>query len=256
MCRGVRIDIVRPVVVALMVVALATAARAAAPFQAGEKLTYALYWMFIPAGEAILEVQPGRLDGQDTYRFVLQVRSNAVVDAVYMVRDHVEAITDSAVSRSLGYRKDQHEGRTRRQVEVTFDWPNHKVRYADFGRAIDPIAVLPGSFDPLSILYYLRTLTLDKGIEVQRPVTDGKKCILGRGKVVDRQPLEVNGKTYDAFHVTPELTHVGGVFEKSPKAKIHVWVTADHRRIPVKVASAVIVGRFTAELVAAEGLVE
>jgi len=230
--------------------------RAAAPFQAGEKLTYALYWMFVPAGEAVLQVHSDRIDSQQVYRFILQVRSNAVVDAFYMVRDHVEAITDRAVSRSLGYRKNQHEGRTRRQVEVTFDWPNLKASHADFGRALDPIAIQPGSFDPLSILFYLRTLAIDKGIEVRRPVTDGKKCVLGRGFVVDREPLEVNGKTYDTFHVTPELTHIGGVFEKSPKAKIHVWVTADQRRLPVKVASAVIVGRFTAELVAAEGLVE
>jgi len=32
-----------------------------------------------------------------------------------------------------------------------------------------------------------------------------------------------------------QLKHIGGVFEKSKNAEIKVWVTADTRRIPVKV---------------------
>jgi len=98
------------------------------------------------------------------------------------------------------------------------------------------------------------TSTCSRSSTTARPVTDGKKCVTGRAVVLDREQVEVAGTVYDTFKVTPELAHIGGVFEKSPKAKIHVWVTADHRRLPVKVASAVIVGRFTAELVAAEGL--
>jgi hypothetical protein len=242
------------VLILAVVLALPPGSAAAVPFQVGEKLTYALYWMFVPAGEAVLEVRPGRINGQEAFHFVLQVRSNAVVDAFYKVRDHVEAFADKGLSRSLGYRKDQQEGRTRRQVEVVFDWQRQTARYADFGRAIDPIAVTTGTFDPLSVLFYLRTLALDRGMAAQRPVTDGKKCVAGRAVVLDRQRLGVAGNAYDTFKVAPELAHIGGIFEKSPKAKIHLWVTADHRRIPVKVESAVIVGRFTAELIAAEGL--
>jgi hypothetical protein len=41
---------------------------------------------------------------------------------------------------------------------------------------------------------------------------------------------------------------VGGVFEKSPDAKLQLWVSADYRRLPVKLKSKVIVGSFTGEL--------
>jgi hypothetical protein len=46
---------------------------------------------------------------------------------------------------------------------------------------------------------------------------------------------------------------VGGVFEKSPDARLQLWVTADHRRLPVKLKSKVIVGSFTGELVDMSG---
>jgi hypothetical protein len=88
-----------------------------------------------------------------------------------------------------------------------------------------------------------------------RPVTDGKKCVIGKGFVKSRETIEVMGKAYDTFRVTPELTHIGGVFEKSKDAEIQVWFTADHRRIPVRVKSRVIVGSFYADLVSAAGLI-
>jgi len=55
--------------------------------------------------------------------------------------------------------------------------------------------------------------------------------------------------------VEPDLQHIGGVFEKSKDAKLKIWVTADKRRIPVKVKSKVRVGSFVAELISAEGIV-
>jgi len=60
--------------------------------------------------------------------------------------------------------------------------------------------------------------------------------------------------TYDTFLIEPEIEHVGGVFEKSKNAKIQVWVTADRRRMPVKIKSKVVVGSFVGELVSATGL--
>jgi hypothetical protein len=49
------------------------------------------------------------------------------------------------------------------------------------------------------------------------------------------------------------LEHIGGVFEKSKNARIRLWVTADERRILVKVKSKVVVGSFTGELISAAG---
>ena len=225
-------------------------------FQAGERLTFVLKWTFIPAGEAVLEVLPReRMDGRDARHFVLTARSNAFIDAFYRVRDRIDAWSDEALERSLLYRKKQHEGNTRRDVTVFFDWEAKTAQYNNQGEVRKPIAIRDGTFDPLSIFYWFRKEELTVGGRIRRWVTDGKKHVLGQADVVRQETIAVPAGIFDTFLIEPDISHVGGVFEKSPEAKIQLWVSADHRRLPIKLKSKVIVGSFSGELVSMTGTV-
>ncbi len=223
------------------------------PFQPGEKLTFELKWTIVPAGRATLEVKPiKQIDGQDTYHFRMTARSNRVVDAFYKVRDRIDGYTDMDITRSVLYIKKQHEGKTKKDVRVRFDWDSQTAAYTEFIKQSkkDPIALLPGAFDPLSIFYYTRRQSFEVGQELQRPVSDGKKCVLGKAKILRREKITVPAGEFDTFLMVPDLKHVGGVFKKSKNAKIELWVSADERRLPIKLRSEVIVGSFTGELIA------
>lgn len=223
-------------------------------FKPGERLTFALKWTIIPAGEAVLEVLPQEhMAGIDAYHFVLTARSNGFIDAFYMIRDRVDAWSDVTMSQSLLYRKKQHEGRTRRDITVSFDWEAMTAQYVNRGQAREPVPISVGTFDPLSIFYWSRSMDLVVGGRIQRAVTDGKKHVLGAADVVRRERIRVPAGIFDTLLIEPDLAHVGGVFEKSPDAKIQLWVTADHRRLPVKLKSKVIVGSFSGELVSMTG---
>ena len=225
------------------------------PFNPGEKLTFQLKWTFIPAGEGVLEVLPiETIDGVKAHHFLLTAKSNSFIDHFYKVRDKIDAYTDIEMTRSILYKKKQQEGKTHRDIVVNFDWRNNKAVYSTLKEKRPPIDILPGSFDPLSAFYFVRLFDLEKKSAIERPVTDGKKCIIGKVAVIKRETLKLASGTYDTFLIEPEIEHVGGVFEKSKDAKIQVWVTADHRRIPVKLKSKVVVGSFVGELVSAEGL--
>ena len=223
-------------------------------FQPGERLTFILKWTIIPAGEAVLEVLPQEhMAGINAHHFVLTARSNAFVDAFYMVRDRIDAWADSAMHRSLLYRKKQHEGSTRRDITVTFDWGEMTAQYINHGEVREPIPITTGPFDPLSIFYWSRSADLVAGGRIQRSVTDGKKHVMGVADVIRRETVTVPAGTFDTFLIEPDLAHVGGVFEKSPDAKVQLWVSADYRRLPVKLKSKVIVGSFSGELVSVAG---
>lgn len=232
---------------------LAGAVKHPLPFRVGEKLHFVLKWSFIPIGEAVLEVKkPKVINGDQAFHFSMTAKTNSFADAFYKVRDQVDGYTDKAMTRSLLYKKKQHEGSTHRDVVVSFDWKQKKVRYSTAKNKSKSIAVAPGAFDPLSAFYYARLFDPAKHKVIQRPVTDGKKCVIGRVSVVKREKIKVGDKVYDTFLVAPELKHVGGVFEKSKDAKIKLWITANARRLLVKIKSKVIVGSFTGELVSAE----
>lgn len=227
------------------------------PFKPGEELVFRIKWGFIPAGTAVLKVLPPEiLNGKPANHFSLVVKSNGFVDSFYKVRSQIDSWTDIAVNRSLLYKKKQEEGRHRRNVVVTFDWPASTVRYNDYiKKKARSATLLPGSFDPLSAAYYFRMLPVAKDSDIVYPVCDGKKCVVGRGRVVDREIIDIGGVRYDTWVIIPELKNLGGVFKKSKKARIKLWVTADHRRLPVRLTSKVIIGSFVGELIQHTGTV-
>jgi hypothetical protein len=226
------------------------------PFAPGEKLEYQLRWENVPAGSAWLEVLPVKtINGRQAYHFVMTAESNAFLDIFYKVRDRIDAFANVEMTRSVRYAKNQREGRHEKNEVIEFDWNNNRAHYSNYGEKKDPISLLDGSFDPLSAFYFTRTMAFDTGDLLERPVTDGRKNIIGRLKVVGRETIKLlNGRIYDTYRVEPEMNHIGGVFKKSQGAKIQLWVTADEKRIPVRIQSKVVVGHFIGELISATGV--
>ena len=224
------------------------------PFRPGEKFTYRITWSGIPIGYAVLEVLPlAEINGKPAQHFVLRGKTEGVVDVFYRVHTRIDGFTDPAVTRTVFF-KNQVSGRHNKQITYQFDWENHLLRRTDNGRKRPPISILPGTFDLLSVFYFSRLRPLAVNTVYKCPVTDGKKNVIGRVTVVRRETITVADKAYETFLLEPETRHIGGVFKKSRNPKIQLWVTADSRRIPVRVRSKVIVGSFYGELVAAEGI--
>lgn len=222
------------------------------PFHPGERWTFEVRWNFIPAGQAVLEVFPIEvMNGIKSYHFVMTARTNSFIDIFYMVRDRVDSYTDVGMTHSiLSKRKSQ--GDRKKDVVVNFNWEAREAQYSNFGEKREPIPIIPGSFDPLSVYYAFTLHELKEGAQIEIPVTNGKKCVIGRAKVMKRETVTVASGTYDTFLVEPDLRPVGGVFEKSKDAKFRVWVTTGRRRIPVKLESELIIGSFIGELVSVE----
>jgi hypothetical protein len=225
------------------------------PFQPGEQLIFRLKWSIIPAGKAFLEVCPiETIKGVPAYHFSLTIETNAFIDTFYKVRDRIDAYADIAMQRSMLYKKKQREGKTQRDVVVNFDWLKNEAQYYTPTHQREPISILPGTFDPLSVFYYARLMEPKEHKKIARPVSDGKKCIVGKGTYIEKEKIKVPCGKYDVYRFEPDLEHIGGVFEKSKNAKIEIWITADNRRMPVKIRSKVVVGSFVGELVSCAGL--
>ncbi|MBN2060850.1 MAG: DUF3108 domain-containing protein, partial [Deltaproteobacteria bacterium] len=170
---------------------------------------------------------------------------------IYKVRDRIDSYVNREMKGSLLY-KEKKLGHSEKDVIIQFDQERLLVQYSNFGESIDPVKIEPGSFDPLSVFFAFRLYDPGLHKEIRIPVSDGKKSAIGKAVVIKREKIEVSGIPYDTFLVEPDLEHLGGVFQKSPGAKLQIWVTADPRRIPVRIKSNVSVGSFVAELVSYE----
>jgi hypothetical protein len=233
-------------------------------FFPGEKLKFRLKWGILPAGEAVLEVLPiETINGVKSFHFMMQVKTNSFIDKIYKYRSRIDAYADLGMTRSLKYLKKTEAGKAVKEVNVQFDWEKKEARYFRTKTKFGPnpkthyrkrrTPLMSGSFDPLSVFYYTRLLNISQRRPIERPVTDGKDCVVARAEIIKCESIKINGKSYNTFLVQPDLKHVEGVFSKRKDAKIHIWVTADERRIPVKIKSKIFVGSITGELDSVEG---
>jgi len=226
------------------------------PFAPGEKLIYALRWENVPAGELRLEILPiATVNGNPSYHFVMTAKSNSTVDIFCKIRDRIDAFADINMTRSVLYTKEQNGSRGLRREEVRFDWAASQVQFKDLSNTHAPIALQPGSFDPLSAFYYTRMAVSGQTPSVNRPVTDGKRSFIGNAQVIGRESVTLqNGRIYNTLILQPDLGLFGGIFKGDKKAKLRVWITDDEKRIPVQIKVKVKVGHFIGELVSAEGI--
>jgi len=222
------------------------------PFIVGERLEYDLKWGFFPVGSAKMEVlakDPSMPNGSLLIRF--KVRTNSFADNFYKVRTSIVSTVDSSFTRSLYYEKSQHEGSTTRNITVSYDYDKGEAVYTQNNDS--PIRTsIPGPvFDPLSIAYYFRLFPLQPDTEAHIPTCDGKKfrqIVVRAGK---KEKLKLPLGKVIAISTIPSLENLGGVFNKSPNGLLKVWYSGDHRKLPVRISSKVVVGRFTATLVSA-----
>ncbi len=233
----------------------AQAGLATLPFLKGERLSYQISWSLIPAARLDLEVAPEEDIGQGAaYHFILKARTLPVVDLIYKYQERIDSYVTANVQHTLLYKKWQ-ESSHPRDIVVQFDLDKGVARYSNYGKAREPIPIQPGTLDPLAALYYIRATLSSSQVDLERWVTDGKKLSMGKARFIEKETLTIFGKTYQTIKIEPDLHEVGGVFEKSPGAKMFIWLTDDDQKTLVKFKSKVIVGSFVAELIIDESVI-
>ena len=107
------------------------------------------------------------------------------------------------------------------------------------------IAVPRPVFDPLSLVYHLRTLPLQPGtVQSFTVFADGKVYLL-EARITKRESIETPAGTFNTVVVEPKML-AGGLFKD--EGDLTIWYTDDARHIPVRIRSDVKVGAITATL--------
>ncbi len=218
------------------------------PFSPGEKLTYEGKWGPIPAGEVTLEVLPKEtINGVAAYHFAMTTKTNAAVDLIYKIREREDSFVDSNMTHSILYKK-REESKHPRDIIVNFDWDKLEAARTNFGEKSPPIHIVPGTFDPLALLFVLRLPDLKENSVIEIPVTDGDTNFRVKTTVGKRDTIEIQGEKHHAVEVTPDMERLQDVVKKSDNPQLKIWYTADEKKIPLRIRSKVGVVSFVFEL--------
>ncbi len=229
---------------------------AVVPWVIGEKFVFELGYGLIKAGEATLEVQSTEdlvlssgAVRRTAYHFVAAAHSNSFVDVFYKVRDRNESWLD--VEHWITHRFEQHnqEGKYILDQVVEYDWKEARFKNTEAVKG-RPVKYEEGelkipAIDTLSSLYMARAKTFSVGDEFTMDVHSGTNWPLVV-KVLRRETVKVPAGKFDCFVVEPTLRERGLFIQKGKK--MQVWLSADARKIPVKMTAEIFIGRVSAEL--------
>ncbi len=210
-------------------------------FGAGEKLVFKVRWGPISAGTATMSI-PEVIDynGRKCYRIVSTAESNKFFSTFFKVQDRVESLMDKEGLHTLHFEKHIREGKFKADRYVKFDQENHIAIEGN-----DTIQVPSFVQDVLSAFYYVRTQPLEVGESLFVDNYADKKNYPLEVKVLRKERIEVEAGTFDCLVVEPIL-QTSAIFEQ--KGSLTVWLTDDHKKMPVLMKSKVIVGSIATEL--------
>ncbi len=216
-------------------------------FGPGERLQYAISWSkIIDAGVASMEVrQEQEPDGRKSFRIVSTARSTGLAGKLYPVRDTVQSVMDAEELYSLFYDVDQKHGRRKKKRTAIFDQAANRVRLTMNG--VEEIHDTPARVqDPLSSLYYLRTLKdFTPGTPIIVDIHEKGKNWSVEVHVLGKEKIETPLGSFDTIKIKT-YPKFEGVFMH--KGEIFVWLTDDERRLPVMMKSTITIGSIVAVL--------
>lgn len=213
-----------------------------------ERLEYDLIWMGLTAGRAVIEIKK---EG-NMIKIMTTTDSAKWLSAIYHVEDRIESVANKigTALQPISYRIHLKEGRHRKDKEVRFDRAGKKALYTDHLNSEKQEFNVPAEiFDPISAFYHIRDMDMRVGKSMYVSVFDSKRVwnievkVLGK-EVVD-SPAGPAGK-FNTFVIKP-LLKSEGIFSR--KGDIHIWLSDDKKKIPVRLKSKIPVGSVTAVLV-------
>ncbi len=210
-----------------------------------EILKYKIYWEFIYAGDAQIDLNLEDIYNIKLYKISTKTKSNSSVDLLYKVRNKTESYIDFYGFYSLKFFKEQNEAGYHSKDYVLFDYINKRWIYL-----LDNTTGYINGFvqDIVSSLYWLRFQDIEVGKKYTIDVWVGKVVYPMVIEVLEIINIKIFGKEYECFKVEPKVDTKSFPLFKA-KGRLFVYLTTDKEKLPVRLESKIFIGRFFADLV-------
>ncbi len=220
------------------------------PFHPGQELVYQASWIGIPAASGKVVLRPDHGDPA-LLTAEIWINTNRLTDKLYRMRDYLREDFTAGALKPAEMRIHQNEGRRHDTFNVTFDHRDHVVTLVKHGpRGQQTRKFLSNNpSGPVSGAMMALTQPLKVGDSLHFDAFSGTTRYVFELKVVRRERIGTPLGEFDAFRIVPSVSYLsGGTIDD----KVHdttLWVSADARRLPLRVESAVFIGSVRIELV-------
>lgn len=214
-------------------------------YGAGEVLTYSLDYGFITGGKGIMSVKDTLIKGIPVLHVVARGETVGMADALFRIRDRYESYIDPSTDLPVKSVRSIREGRYRYYDEVLY---NHDSSFVISKKAgVKPV---PSKIqDILSAFYYARNFKFNENLKqgeiIEIMTYFSNELFPLRIRFRGIETIKTKFGKIECYKFSP-VTEVGRAFKTEDD--MHVWISRDNNRIPIKISFNLVVGSFTCNL--------
>ena len=224
------------------------------PFERGEKAVYHATWngMFAVATAEVHTI-PTVIDGRKVFNVRVEAKTSKALDMIWKMRDTISSTFEAKALAPSRFTFSQRENSRVIDTEARYDpsvkrWSVNRQQVGKKPKIYDFDS--QNTLDPITAAYLARSVDFKVGDRLYFKVFGGRYRYLLELWVEKKEMVALgSGKTVEAFRVTPRIQNITKRGYASRMNEAAVWLTADERRLPVKLSSKIVFGTVYLELI-------
>lgn len=224
------------------------------PFEAGERALYRATWngMFSVAS-AEIHTTPRLVDGKKVIHVRVDAKTSGALDLIWKMRDTISSTFDAVALTPAHFVFSQRENAKVIDTEAKFDHRTKRwaVNRQQIGKQTKNYQFESNNtLDPITAVYLARSTEYKVGDKLYFKVFGGRYQYLLELFVEKKEPVELeSGKTVEAYRIVPRIQNITKRGYAGRVNEAIIWISADERRVPIKMSSKVIFGTVHLELI-------
>ena len=224
------------------------------PFEGGEKQVYQASWNgMISVATAEISTVPTVIDGKKVYQVRVEAKTSKLLDMIWRMRDTISSTFDAKALQPSRFTFSQRENSKVIDTEARLDHGTKRwaVNRQQTGK---PAKIYEfdsqNTLDPITAVYLARSVDFKVGDRLYFKIFGGRYQYLLELFVEKKEPVALDsGKTVDAFRIIPRIENITKNGYATRLNEATIWISADERRLPIKLSSKIVFGSVSLQLV-------
>lgn len=224
------------------------------PFESGEKEVYQATWngMFAVA-TAEVHTMPTVVDGRKVYHVRVEAKTSRALDLIWKMRDTISSTFDAKALFPSRFTFNQRENSRVIDTDARLDHTTKKwsVNRQQVGKRAKIYQFdAQNTLDPITAVYLARSTDFKVGDRLYFKVFGGRYQYLLELFVEKKELVELaSGKRIEAYRILPRIQNITKNGYAGRLNDATIWISADARRLPVKLSSKIVFGTVYLDLV-------
>lgn len=224
------------------------------PFEGGEKALYRASWNgMISVATAEISTVPTMVGGKKVYQVRVEAKTSKLLDFVWKMRDTIGSTFDASGLAPSRFFFSQRENSKVVDTEAKLNpttkrWAVNRRERGKKAKAYEFES--QNTLDPVTAVYLARSVDFKVGDRLYFKIFGGRYRYLLELSIDGKEPVELDsGKVIEAYRVIPRLQNLSKNGYATRLNDATVWISADERRMPIKLSSKVFVGSVNLEII-------